>query len=90
MFAGKATWPYHLSTIHGTFESRTQEQEVYQLDLALEPILMYGISFDELHLYQPTFLVRCEQADPTSLLYKAPKTITTRNGAIYNVRANKW
>ncbi|KAL9191585.1 hypothetical protein ACHAXT_001291 [Thalassiosira profunda] len=45
MFAGEATTPFHPSTIHGAFE--TGIREAYRLDLALEPTLNQGLSFEE-------------------------------------------
>jgi len=88
MFAGEATTPYHPSTIHGAFESGIRE--AYRLDLALEPTLTDGITFDESFLYKPTFSVRRGQADPTSLSYKAPETVATRNSAKNDASANEW
>jgi hypothetical protein len=88
MFAGEATTPYHPSTIHGAFESGIRE--AYRLDLALEPTLTGGITFDESFLYQPTFSVRRGQADPTSLSHKAPETAATRNSAKNDASANEW
>ncbi len=90
MFAGEATTPYHPSTIHGAFESGIRE--AYRLDLALEPTLTGGISFDESYLYQPTFSVRRGQADPTPLSHKAPVTVATGdNGAKHDASAkNEW
>jgi hypothetical protein len=88
MFAGEATTPYHPSTIHGAFESGIRE--AYRLDLALEPTLTGGITFDESFLYKPTFSVRRGQADPTSFSYKAPETVATRNSAKNDASANEW
>jgi len=91
MFAGEATTPYHTSTIHGAFE--TGIREAYRIDLALEPDLNNGITFDESHLYQPTFSVRRGQLDPNTMSLKAPKTAKQgKTNAMKNqgVRKSWW
>jgi hypothetical protein len=88
MFAGEATTPYHPSTIHGAFESGIRE--AYRLDLALEPTLTGGITFDESFLYQPTFAVRRGQVEPISSSYKAPETDGTKNGTKSDASTDKW
>ncbi|KAL3787378.1 hypothetical protein ACHAW5_008424 [Stephanodiscus triporus] len=88
MFAGEATTPYHPSTIHGAYESGIRE--AYRLDLALEPTLTGGITFDESYLYQPTFSVRRGQADPISLSYKAAETGTIKNVTKNDAKVNEW
>ena len=81
MFAGEATTPYHPSTIHGAFE--TGIREAYRLDLALEPGLSGGLTFDESFLYQPTFSVRRHgQVDSSSRSDYAASTAVTFDGRV--------
>lgn len=54
LFAGEHTTPFHPSTIHGAFLSGIRE--AYRLDCLLHPAANEHLEFDEMHVYEPTFV----------------------------------